>query len=222
MTKKELNVLLIEDDPDDVLLIKTMVSELRNRHSANSVIRVIPFETIQQGIDYLKSNRVDTLLLDLSLPDSQGFDTIQRIFEHEKDTPIIILTGISDDQIAERALQYGVQDYLVKGQINSFLLERSIKYAIERFNNLREKEKLITELKEALTKINTLSGLLPMCSNCKKIRNDNGYWEQVEAYIEKHSHAEFSHGICPECIKILYPDLLERPKRKKKNVSEGD
>ncbi len=68
-----------------------------------------------------------------------------------------------------------------------------------------ERERLIDELQEALVTVKTLSGLLPICSNCKKIRNDEGYWEQVEAYIVKHSGAQFTHSICPECMAKLYP-----------------
>jgi PAS domain S-box-containing protein len=69
----------------------------------------------------------------------------------------------------------------------------------------REKEKLILDLQAALTKVKTLKGLLPICANCKKIRDDHGYWQRVEEYIRDHSDAEFSHGICPECAKRLYP-----------------
>ena len=70
-----------------------------------------------------------------------------------------------------------------------------------------EREKLITELKDALNEVKTLSGLLPICANCKKIRDDKGYWNQLESYIREHSKAEFSHSICPECAKKLYPEL---------------
>lgn len=70
-----------------------------------------------------------------------------------------------------------------------------------------EKDKLIIELKDALRNVKTLSGLLPICSSCKKIRDDKGYWNQLEAYIHDHSQAQFSHGICPECAKKLYPDF---------------
>lgn len=68
-----------------------------------------------------------------------------------------------------------------------------------------EKDKLIVELKEALNKVKTLSGLLPICASCKKIRDDSGYWNQIESYIRDHSEAEFSHSICPECAKKFYP-----------------
>jgi hypothetical protein len=71
------------------------------------------------------------------------------------------------------------------------------------WNNSR----LIAELQQALAKVKTLSGMLPICASCKKIRNDEGYWQSVEVYIRDHSEAEFTHGLCPDCIKKLYPDL---------------
>ena len=70
-----------------------------------------------------------------------------------------------------------------------------------------DRDKLIKKLQKSLEKVKTLSGMFPICANCKKIRDDKGYWNQIESYIRDHSEAEFSHGICPECTKILYPDL---------------
>jgi PAS domain S-box-containing protein len=70
-----------------------------------------------------------------------------------------------------------------------------------------EKGQLITELQESLGKVKLLSGFLPICASCKKIRDDKGYWNQIEGYIRDHSEAEFSHGICPDCAQKLYPDL---------------
>jgi len=66
---------------------------------------------------------------------------------------------------------------------------------------------LIYELRQALEKVKQLGGLLPICSHCKKIRDDKGYWNQVESYIRDHSDAKFSHGICPECAEKYYPDM---------------
>lgn len=71
-----------------------------------------------------------------------------------------------------------------------------------------ERERLIRELREALAQVRSLSGLLPICASCKKIRDDQGYWTQIESYIRDHSDAEFSHGICPECREHLYPETL--------------
>ena len=77
----------------------------------------------------------------------------------------------------------------------------------ERLKAEAENEELIVELKKALGEVNKLSGLLPICASCKKIRDDKGYWNQLKDYIQKHSEAEFSHGVCPNCTKKLYPEL---------------
>ena len=78
---------------------------------------------------------------------------------------------------------------------------------IERINADREKKHIIDEFKEILTGIKMLSGMLTICAHCKKIRSGDGYWEQLEMYIRKHSEAEFTHGICPDCAKELYPEF---------------
>ncbi len=87
-----------------------------------------------------------------------------------------------------------------------------IAIAIERKRTEAERERLIHELQEAVADINTLSGLVPICSNCKKIRDDTGYWTQLEAFIQERSKARFSHGICPDCMVKLYPEYI--PKKK--------
>ncbi len=70
-----------------------------------------------------------------------------------------------------------------------------------------EHERLIAELRQALAEVKTLRGIVPICAKCKKIRDDAGYWRQVEEYVSEHSEAQFSHGICPDCVKSLYPEL---------------
>lgn len=73
---------------------------------------------------------------------------------------------------------------------------------------IQELKETLGQLQEALARVKTLSGLLPICSSCKKIRDDSGYWKQIEAYLREHSDATFTHGLCPECIKNLYPGLV--------------
>lgn len=85
----------------------------------------------------------------------------------------------------------------------------SIRDITEAKNLEEEREQLIAELQKAILKVQTLSGLLPICASCKSIRDDKGYWNKLEAYISEHSEAQFSHSICPECAKKLYPDLVE-------------
>jgi PAS domain S-box-containing protein len=72
-----------------------------------------------------------------------------------------------------------------------------------------ERDQLIKSLQDSLAKLKTLSGLLPICASCKKIRDDKGYWNRIETYIQEHSEAEFSHGICPECARKLYPSFYD-------------
>ena len=79
-----------------------------------------------------------------------------------------------------------------------------------------KKSKLITQLQESLAEIKTLSGLLPICASCKKIRDDKGYWNQIEIYIREHSEAEFSHSICPECANRLYPQIFNNESEDRK------
>lgn len=74
----------------------------------------------------------------------------------------------------------------------------------------KDRERLIRELKDALSKIKTLSGLIPICASCKRVRDDKGYWSQIEAYIRDHSQIDFSHGLCPDCAKNLYDDLKQK------------
>lgn len=79
----------------------------------------------------------------------------------------------------------------------------------ERTRAEQEREKVILRLQAALAQVKNLSGLLPICASCKKIRDDKGYWQQIEAYIRDHSEADFSHGLCPECAKKLYPEFFD-------------
>ena len=85
------------------------------------------------------------------------------------------------------------------------LILAAFRDASDRIKAEAERERLISELQDALDRIRTLRGLIPICVSCKKIRNDGGYWERVEDYIKEHSNVEFSHGICPDCARKLYP-----------------
>jgi len=93
--------------------------------------------------------------------------------------------------------------------IGKSLLLRDI---TEKKKNENEREKLIRDLQNAMSQIKTLSGLLPICAHCKKIRDDKGYWHAVEEYIHEHSEADFSHSICPDCLEKYYPEIAKKMK----------
>lgn len=117
--------------------------------------------------------------------------------------------------LAEELMALGATTLMLVGVLAIGGLFQSIRRAkdaleaevTERRRVQQTNETLIAQLQQALAQVKKLSGMLPICSSCKKIRNDEGYWEQIEAYIRDHSEAEFSHGLCPECAERLYPGL---------------
>jgi two-component system, NarL family, sensor histidine kinase UhpB len=127
MNNKVLKILLVEDNPGDALLLDEMLKEVDNTH-----FQLSHTTRLDEGLKYLLKDSFDLLLLDLGLPDSQGIDTFTIMNQHAPELPIIILTGLEDEKFAINAVGTGAQDYLVKGQVDSRLLVRSIKYAIER------------------------------------------------------------------------------------------
>ena len=107
-----------------------------------------------------------------------------------------------------------ISPIFLENKLNSFIFV--IRDITERKDRELEREKLIIELSDALSKIDTLEGLIPICASCKKIRSDDGYWEDVEIYIKNRSKADFTHGLCPSCTKQMYPDIYEKLKEQGK------
>ena len=201
-------VLLIEDDQADAFLIKEMLEVPMDDSNGGKAKAIIQHVTrLDEGIRQTAEGVFDIILSDLGLPDSQGVATVKTLTAAAKHLPLVVLTGLADNETGFAAVNVGAQDYLVKGQVTGDMLVRSIRYAIERKRIENEKAKVIAELQEALAKVKLLSGFIPICASCKKIRDDRGYWRQVESYIREHSNAEFSHSICPDCSKRLYPEL---------------
>ncbi|MFO7958619.1 MAG: response regulator [Candidatus Brocadiia bacterium] len=127
MTNPLIRVLLIEDDPDDVLLIREMLEE-----SDLARFEVDAAERLSDGVHLLGEDSYDVILLDLSLPDRQGLGSLGAARSAAPRTPIVVLTGLDDQEVALKAVGAGAQDYLIKGQVNSQLLARSMRYAMER------------------------------------------------------------------------------------------
>jgi signal transduction histidine kinase len=120
-------VLLIEDNPGDVRLIEEMLKESRGAR-----FRLECAEHLTAGLGRLAQGGVEAVLLDLSLPESQGLDTFRRVRSHSPGVPLVVLTGTDDEELGNKAVQAGAQDYLIKGQVDGPLLRRALRYAIER------------------------------------------------------------------------------------------
>jgi len=197
-----MRVLLIEDDQADAFLVQDMLMESA---AGNAVVQHVT--RLEDGLHLAAEGEFDIIISDLGLPDSQGMATVKMLAAVAKHLPFVVLTGLADHEVGFEAVNAGAQDYLVKGQVTGEMLLRSIRYAIERKRIENEKAQIIAELQEALAKVKLLSGFIPICASCKKIRDDTGYWQQIESYIRDHSNAEFSHSICPDCTRKLYPEL---------------
>jgi DNA-binding NarL/FixJ family response regulator len=202
MNAAPIKVLLIDDDPIQVQAIQNLLSAAGSpRFELNGA------GSLPEGLERLAAGGVDGVLLDLGLPDSSGVETFTRLHGQFPGLPVVVLTSLEDEELGLELVQAGAQDYLVKGKVSSLLLCRTLRYAIERKQAALERDRLIGELQEALANIKTLSGLVPICAGCKQIRDDKGYWSQVEIYVAKHSGAKFTHGICPDCARKLYPGI---------------
>jgi CheY-like chemotaxis protein len=198
-------LLLVEDNPVQIRLIQGYLGSAMCRYFELNCA-----ETLADALKQLAAGPVDAILLDLSLPDSTGADTFNRIHTAFPNVPIVVMTGLEDEELGTSLVQAGAQDYLIKKQVNAPLLHRALRYAIERKRVALELEKTVAALQNALLEVQTLSGLLPICAHCKKIRDDKGYWMSVESYIGKRSGAQFSHGICPECYNQFFSHLRDK------------
>lgn len=143
-----LKLLLVEDNPADADLLQEILDEANETEWS-----LVHVETLKEALKCLNENQFDVVLLDLSLPDKQGLDTVQKTYDVVPDLPIVVLTGLNDKVIALEALRQGAQDYLVKGKIDSNLLVRAIRHAIERaqtLKRLRQSEEQLQRLNEEL------------------------------------------------------------------------
>ncbi len=142
------------------------------------------------------------LILDWLMPEMDGLEVCRkaRTLPGCQSAYIILLTGRTGKEDVITGLDAGADDYVTKPFDPGELRARvSVGVRVAQLQtSLAER---VRELEAALAKVKTLSGMLPICASCKKIRDDQGYWTQIESYIRHHSEAEFSHGFCPECAK---------------------
>jgi CheY-like chemotaxis protein len=139
----------------------------------------------KSAIQMTNSLQPDVILMDVGMPHMDGIQATQHI-QASCPTPVVVLTAHEPSELVGRAGVAGVGAYLVKPP-KAPEIERA----------------------HALDQVKILRGLLPICMGCKRIRDDDGYWQQLETYIRDRSEAEFSHGLCPDCAEELYPGLFK-------------
>ena len=178
MVDQKLLVLAVDDKPQNLQFLGKVLSD--------SGYEVGLAQNGQEALNFVKKSEPDLILLDIMMPGMDGYEVCERLKKDfsARHIPIIFLTAKTDSEDIVKGFDVGGVDYVTKPFNCAELLAR-IKTHLE---------------------IRTLRGLLPMCSKCKKIRNDKGFWKQVDSYIERHSQITFTHGICPECLTELYGD----------------
>ncbi len=220
--KTEFRLLIVDDLPDN---IKVLGNCLQYEGY------IISFATSgEQAIEMALKNRFDLILLDIMMPGMDGFQVCRALKTEEraKDIPVIFITAKNEKEDIVRGFEAGAVDYVTK-PFNAAELSARVRTHLE----LKKARQLIKsqaeelawtnkrlvgknkKLQQAIDEIETLKGLLPVCSNCKKIRAANAdpakpnSWVSLEVYLHEHTAVEVTHSICPECMVKLYPDLYE-------------
>lgn len=198
MTRDKARLLIVDDTATNIqILNEALEGEFETFFALN-------------GVDALKTAQAvlpDLILLDVMMPAMDGFEVCSRLKEdlQLKDIPVIFITALGQPEEESRGLTLGAVDYVTK-PINPALVLLRVRNHLELKNQRDALERRTIELEKALAEIKLLQGIIPICASCKKIRDDKGYWQQVEVFIMNHSDAEFSHGLCPACAEKLYPN----------------
>jgi sigma-B regulation protein RsbU (phosphoserine phosphatase) len=210
-----MKVLIAEDEPDSLQLLQIMVG--RWGYTA------VPASDGLEAWEALKSEDAPQLaLLDIMMPGMDGLEVCRRAREMDTPVPvyIIILTARTLPKEIVTGLEAGADDYLTK-PFDPNELRARIKVGERILELQRSLAARVSELEDALSSVKQLQGLLPICSYCKKIRDDRNYWEQVESYISRRSEAQFSHGICPDCYaEFVTPDIERLKNRAEENAGK--
>jgi len=191
--------------------------EATTRHLIQVTLGNWGFEvlTAEDGTEALRilqgSNSPEIALVDWVMPGVDGLEVCRRMRAALPDAPsyIILITARGGLENVVQGLEAGADDYVTKP-----FDPRELRARLHAGARVVQLQKALLqrnqELVEALKRVKQLQGLLPICSYCKKIRNDRNYWEQVDAYVASHSEAQFSHGVCPDCFEVHLRPQLER------------
>ena len=196
---RPLRVLLVDDDEDDFVLTRELLGDIPG---GQFVLDHAP--TYEAGLEAVCAGGHDVYLLDYLLGARTGIDLLTEAHGRGCRAPVILLTGNQDRRDVIAGLESGADDYITKPcdweELRARLLIGRRIVSLQQALASR-----VRELQTALADVRRLSGLLPICAYCKRIRDDQDYWKQIEQYVSEHTDAQFSHGICPECLETHLP-----------------
>jgi len=210
--------MLVDDQPENLLLLTKILER--------PGLAFLKARSGEEALEAAQGHDLALAILDVQMPGMNGFELAEALRSSGKfaNTPIIFLTALSSqERFVFKGYEAGAVDYLFKPVVPQ-IIRSKVSVFLELHQQRRLIEDQVKKLKEALEQIKTLKGIIPICSHCKKIRTDSGAWEQVERYIEQHADVDFSHGICPDCLKANFPDLADEILEDEKTpvASHGD
>ena len=200
-----MRVLIAEDDPTSLRLLEGMLKKWG--------YQVVSTTNGDQAWEAFQDDDAPRLaILDWMMPCMDGVELVRRIRQREERDPVylILLTALGQTSAVVTGLDAGADDYVTK-PFNPSELRARIRVGervLELQSSLAER---VSELEDALSHVRLLQGIIPICSFCHKIRDDRESWQRVDQYISEHSDAQFSHGLCPECLEKHYPGTQEMP-----------
>lgn len=201
-----MKILIAEDDLTSRIILESIIGKW--------AFEVVSVEDGQKAWDMLQRQDAPPIaVLDWEMPGIDGPELCRRIKRLSRDNPIyiILLTGRGSKQDLVLGLDAGADDYVTKPFDNNELRAR-LKVAERLVNTQLALNRRVQELNEAFDHVKTLQGIIPICMYCHSVRNDTKAWDRLEAYIEQHSEAQFSHSICPKCLQKHFPNLdIEGP-----------
>lgn len=204
-----MNILIAEDDP----VTRQMLGGILARWGYEVLVAIDG----AQAWDALQADQPPRLaLLDWDMPQMSGIDVVKNVRSSARlqASYVIMLTAHTDRQSMIEALDAGANDFITK-PFNPAELRARIGVGCRVVELQTALERRVAELEEAAAQIKTLEGILPICAYCKRIRDDQKYWHQVERYVQTHTAAQFSHSVCPECYEnIVQPQIAEIKKQK--------
>ncbi len=197
---EKFKVLVVDDEPD-ILFATARILE-------KAGYNVFTAKSAEECLDSARKNLPDLILLDVILPDMKGTELCRQIKKNDelKNIFVILISGtMTASEEQADGLDEGADGYIARPISN-----RELKSRVDSMTRVlsaeRERDRLIIELQQTLNMVKKLNSLLPICSYCKRIRDDQGYWNQLESYISSHSDTSFSHCICKDCAKEHFPD----------------
>lgn len=195
-------ILIVDDVPANIQLIANMLSK--------EAFQISAALSGPQALALVERVQPDLVLLDVTMPAMDGFETCRQLKARPEtaDVPVIFLTGRASEEDVLKGFEAGGVDYVSKPFSHPELMARvQTHLRLRRLVEVERQQR--AELQASLARIKQLSGLLPICARCKCIRDDQGYWSQLELYLSSHTDVAFTHGICPDCARALYPEMFE-------------